>query len=525
MAWLDNVSIRARLWGSFILILGLLAAITAIGMFGGQQADAELKALITQEMRKYELAANINAATRGNARNTLQLFVAPPEQRPAIRAAMGKAKADIDAYMEQLDKLLYLPKGRALYDDIKVKRGAYVAAFTEAANTLEKSGPEAGLVVLNGKVLPAIDALAKPIDDLLLFQQEVADKRGKTAEDALRTSLRWNIGLGVFALLVGLLAATSLVASIMRPLKNAMTGAKAMAQGDLTQRIPVSGHNEISLMMEELEHMRESLSHVMARIQESTTQVAAASSQIAAANLDLSGRTEEQASALQQTAATMEELTSTVQQNSQTTSNAREMAEQASAAARGVGQRVAHVVATMEDIHTSSQRIRDIVSVIDSIAFQTNILALNAAVEAARAGDQGRGFAVVASEVRALAQRSASAAQEIKGIIEDNVAKMDTGNQQAVQAGTAVEEAVRSIENVTVTIAEVDNASKEQSMGIGQVGEAVGQMDAVTQQNAALVEETAAATKNLDEQVQGLKAQLTRFRIHAGAGGGPLLLN
>jgi len=525
MGWLDNFSIRARLWGSFILILGLLAAITAIGMVGGSNAEGELKGLIDQEMRKYELAANINAATRTNARNVLQLFVVAPEQRAPIRASMSQAKTDIDGYLDQLDKLLYLPKGRGLYDDIKAKRGAFVAAFTEAANTLEKTGPEAGLAVLNSKVLPAIDALAKPIDNLLLFQQELASKRGKTAETALSTSTQWNVGLGVFALLIGLVTATSLVSSIMRPLKMARESTQAMSQGDLTRRIPVSGHNEISAMLEELEHMRESLSHVMARIQESTGQVAAASGQIAAANLDLSGRTEEQASALQQTAATMEELTSTVQQNSHTTSNAREMAEQASEAARGVGQRVAHVVTTMQDIHTSSQRIRDIVSVIDSIAFQTNILALNAAVEAARAGDQGRGFAVVASEVRALAQRSASAAQEIKGIIEENVAKMDVGNQQAVQAGAAVEEAVRSIENVTVTIAEVDNASKEQSMGIGQVGEAVGQMDSVTQQNAALVEETAAATKNLDEQVQGLKAQLTRFRIHAGAGNAPLLLN
>jgi methyl-accepting chemotaxis protein len=299
----------------------------------------------------------------------------------------------------------------------------------------------------------------------------------------------------------------------MAPLQSAIQGARLMAQGDLTQPLPVNGRNELADMMEELDQMREKLAHVLFRIQERTVQVAAASHQISAANLDLSARTEEQASALEQTAATMHELTSTVQANSHTTSEARQMVEQANESAKAVGVRVASVVSTMQDIHQSSQRIRDIVSVIDSIAFQTNILALNAAVEAARAGEQGRGFAVVASEVRALAQRSASAAQEIKGIIEENVSKMDAGNVQAEQAGAAVMDVVRSIDNVTLTIGEVDNASKEQSTGIGQVGEAVGQLDTVTQQNAALVEETAAATKNLDDQVQGLKAQINRFRI------------
>ncbi|MDP3133062.1 MAG: methyl-accepting chemotaxis protein, partial [Burkholderiaceae bacterium] len=242
-------------------------------------------------------------------------------------------------------------------------------------------------------------------------------------------------------------------------------------------------------------------------------------SQIAAANLDLSGRTEEQASALEQTAATMEELTSTVQQNANTAGNARHLAEQASVSAKQVGSLVSNVVTAMRDIHDSSQRIRDIVSVIDSISFQTNILALNAAVEAARAGDQGRGFAVVANEVRALAQRSASAAQEIKTIIEENVKKMDAGNQQAQLAGGAVSAAVHNIKNVTTIISEVDNASREQAMGISQVGDAVGQMDTVTQQNAALVEETAAATKNLDHQVQGLKQQISRFQISNGTHG------
>lgn len=514
MNWLDNFTVRARLWGAFGLVLALLAVIVALGIRSGLKTEAELSALVEQEMRKYELAANINAATRSNARNTLQLFVVMPEQRGPVRENMARTKAAIDADFERLAPLLLLPQGRALFEDIKVKRTAYVAAFTEAAHTLEQRGNEAGLAILNGKVLPAIDALAQPIEALLALQLDLAHQRANEAEEAVRFQTRFNVALGILAVLIGLGAAWSLVTSIMRPLAIAEASTRVMAQGDLTMPIPISGRNELSAMMEALDHMRENLGHVLMRIQENANHVASASSEIAAANLDLSGRTEEQASALEETAATMEELTSTVQHNSHTTSQARDMAEQASRSARGVGDLVSHVVRTMHDIHDSSQRIRDIVSVIDSIAFQTNILALNAAVEAARAGDQGRGFAVVASEVRALAQRSASAAHEIKGIIEDNVAKMDTGNDQAVRAGEAVSEAVHSIEAVSVTIAEVDSASKEQSMGISQVGEAVGQMDMVTQQNAALVEETAAATKNLDDQVQGLKAQINRFRIH-----------
>ena len=513
MSLLENITVRTRLMGSFSLVLLLLFAIVATSVRSGLGTVDELNNLIEKEMVKFELAGSIDSATKLNARNTLELFVAPPEKRAAIRQRMAKTRTDIDGYMQSLDKLLYLPKGRALFDDIKTKRAAFVAAFTEAADTLEKSGPEVGMAVLNAKVLPSIDALAEPINGLLDLQKEVANTRGKQTEANVKTNNTLNIGMGVVALLVGVVAAWTLIASIMRALTQANAATRAIADGDLTVAIHPTGRNELADLLESLDGMRKHLSHVMQRIQESSNSVASASGQIAAANLDLSQRTEEQASALEETAATMEEISSTVTQNAQTTGTARQLAETASRSAQDVGGMVSRVVTTMQDIHGSSTRIRDIVSVIDSIAFQTNILALNAAVEAARAGEQGRGFAVVASEVRALAQRSASAAQEIKTIIEENVSKMDQGNQEAIRAGKAVDESVQNIERVNQTIAEVDLASKEQTMGIGQVGEAVSQMDQVTQQNAALVEETAAATKNLDDQVQELKQQLSRFRL------------
>ena len=515
MSWLENFTIKTRLTASFSLVLVLLAVIIVVGLRSGLSTVDDLDALLNQEMRKYELAGKIDSATKTNARNTLELFVAAPGERPAIRQRMSQTKTDIDGYFEELDKLLYLPKGRELFEDIKNKRKAYVAAFTEAVETLEKAGPEAGLEVLNKKVLPAIDALAQPITALLALQTDVAKQRGDQAEKAVKRSNTLNISMGVVALLIGLVAAGSLVVSITRALDQARSVTKTIAEGDLTVVINTQGSNELTDLLESLDAMREHLGHVLGRIQESSNSVASASGQIAAANLDLSQRTEEQASALEETAATMEEISSTVQQNANTTGNARQLAQTASQSAQDVGGMVSRVVSTMQDIHGSSTRIRDIVSVIDSIAFQTNILALNAAVEAARAGEQGRGFAVVASEVRALAQRSASAAQEIKTIIEENVSKMDLGNQEAMRAGKAVEESVQNIERVNQTIAEVDLASKEQAMGIGQVGEAVSQMDQVTQQNAALVEETAAATKNLDDQVQELKQQLARFRLKA----------
>ncbi len=517
MAWFDNISIKLRLLGSFGLVLILMGAIVLVGAKGSLSTLDEIEGLVNQEMRKLELAAAIDGATKANARNTLELFVTAPANRPAIRQRMGQTKTAIDGMFAELQPLLYLPKGKALFEELKAKRGAYVAAFTEAANTLEKGDTEAALLLLNTKVLPAIDALAQPITALLELQTKVAEERAHSASAHVASNNFISMGLGAFAVVVGLFAALSLTSAIVRALAQAQNVTQSIADGDLTVNVPVQGNNELSRLMETLDQMREKLAHVLGRIQDSGNSVASASGQIAAANLDLSQRTEEQASALEETAATMEELSSTVQQNANTTGTAKQLAEKASTSAREVGGIVSRVVTTMQDIHTSSTRIKDIVSVIDSIAFQTNILALNAAVEAARAGEQGRGFAVVASEVRALAQRSAAAAQEIKTIIEDNVTKMDQGNREAMQAGTAVEASVLNIEQVNQTISEVDAASKEQAMGIGQVGEAVNQMDQVTQQNAALVEETAAATKNLNDQVQELKQQLGRFRLHPSA--------
>jgi methyl-accepting chemotaxis protein len=289
--------------------------------------------------------------------------------------------------------------------------------------------------------------------------------------------------------------------------------ATAVAQGDLSMRIEPRGRDELAGLMHAFAQMRRSLADLVLKVRHGSDQVATASSQIAAGNQDLSGRTENQASALEETASAMEQLGSTVRQNADNASQANHLAQTASGIAIQGGEVVQAVVGTMRGISESSRKIADIISVIDGIAFQTNILALNAAVEAARAGEQGRGFAVVASEVRNLAQRSATAAKEIKALIDDSVARVGKGSDEVAQAGATMQEVLASIRQVASIMGEISAASAEQSDGVGQVGMAVSQMDQATQQNAALVEEMAAAAESLRTQAGELVQTVSVFRL------------
>ncbi len=301
--------------------------------------------------------------------------------------------------------------------------------------------------------------------------------------------------------------------TITAPLGRAVAVARAVADGDLSVRLDVQGKDEMAQLLHALQAMRDSLVRVVSNVRENADSVATASAQIAQGNLDLSGRTEEQASALQQTAASMDQLSSTVRTNADNARQASELAQGAAAVAVRGGAVVSDVVNTMKGIDDSSRRVSEIISVIDGIAFQTNILALNAAVEAARAGEQGRGFAVVAGEVRTLAQRSADAAREIKALIADSVQRVGQGSTLVGEAGTIMDEVVSSIQKVTSIIGEISHASTEQSAGVGQVTQAVGQMDAATQQNAALVEESAAAAQSLKTQAGRLVEAVAVFRV------------
>ena len=331
--------------------------------------------------------------------------------------------------------------------------------------------------------------------------------------DSFVSSLTQAMVVIAIAMATILLIARNVYRAVARGLDKAIRVAQAISQRDLTQQITVQGDDEIGQLMGAMKTMSQDLTDTLSTVRDATNQLAQASAQIATGNLDLSSRTESTAANLEQTAASMEELTGSVTQNAQAARRASECATTASAVAAQGGQAVAQVVSTMNGISASSHRIADIIGVIDSIAFQTNILALNAAVEAARAGEQGRGFAVVASEVRNLAQRSAEAAKEIKSLIQASVEQVAMGAEQVQTAGATMDQVVASVQEVHHLINEITTATTEQSGGIAQVNTAVSELDRMTQQNASLVEESAAAAENLREQAVALSESVNRFRL------------
>ena len=332
--------------------------------------------------------------------------------------------------------------------------------------------------------------------------------------DASKWVIVLSMAIMLAAVMLSALLAWLLIRSITTPLYYAIEVARRIANGDLSSEIQVTSQDEIGELLTALKNMNASLSHIVGEIRVGTESIASASRQIAAGNLDLSGRTEAQAGSLEETASAMEEITSTVKQNADNVHQANQLAENASGVAVKGGAAVSQVSDTMLAINESSRKIADIIGVIDGIAFQTNILALNAAVEAARAGEQGRGFAVVATEVRSLAQRSAAAAKEIKSLIDDSVAKVERGNEQAVQASSTMSAVVSGVQQVTGIMSEISAASREQSQGIEEINRAINQMDETTQQNAALVEQAAAAAKSLQDQAQHLEELVDKFKLN-----------
>jgi methyl-accepting chemotaxis protein len=412
---------------------------------------------------------------------------------------------------------------------------AFAASSTPAARAVAPafqaavSAQRDAFELVNGKVMNAA-ALDAPSADFFNDMTTLIDVQyaavGKAGEQ-LRTALEERAGKAttkafvLAALLVALpgltlvLGATTL-ASVRGAVKQACEAADALARGDLTCRIDTSSRDELGDMLRSLQHMRESLGSLVAKVRHGVDNVATASTQIAQGTQDLASRTEQQASSLQETASSMEQMNGTVRSTAEHSQSANALADQASGVAQRGGELVQQVVETMSDIQASSRRIAEIIGVIDGISFQTNILALNAAVEAARAGEQGRGFAVVAGEVRNLAQRSAQAAREIKQLISESVDKVDNGSRAVRDAGDTIGQMVVQVRQVTDLMGQISHAAQEQSLGIGQVNDAISQLDEMTQRNAALVEESSAAAQSLRDQAAQLSESVAVFRVAEG---------
>ncbi|WP_050468305.1 methyl-accepting chemotaxis protein [Herbaspirillum chlorophenolicum] len=514
MNWFYDLRIARKLLITFAAIL----ALTAIqGVFSIVQLskvnDASTK-IATDSLPsvRYPLEAKVALArirtvqlqhllpgNENNVENNEKLIAA---QFSVLNKALEKYSVLVDTEAEKVNFT-------AIKADLATFTGIHQ---TIAGRVREQKIDEARDILLN-QLTPVYLRLFDTLDKVVNLNVDAADTTDNDAQVRYESSRTMIAILLACCIGLGLLLATWVARIVSRPLQDAMHVAQRVADGDLTVEIKPASRDETGRLMQSLKAMNDSLLRIVGQVRQGTDTISTASREIASGNLDLSSRTEEQASSLEQTASAMEELTSTVKQNADNARQANQLANSASDVAVQGGGVVGQVVETMGSINESSKKIVDIISVIDGIAFQTNILALNAAVEAARAGEQGRGFAVVASEVRSLAQRSASAAKEIKALIDDSVAKVDTGSKLVEQAGTTMTEVVASVRRVTDIVGEISSASQEQSDGIEQVNLAITQMDEVTQQNAALVEQAAAAAGSLQDQAGKLAELVSVFKL------------
>lgn len=505
-------------FGAILLILLVLSCILFYELNDIKQINARI---IEKDWVKANSISTIKSATKSNAINTLLLlFVNDKSQLDKIREDIVTNKSLITKELESLKNLIYRAEGRALLAEIVDAREAYVASFSNVNNLLKDNKRDEASALMLKDTIPKLNQLQLKIDELEKLQKKLVEASNEEARQAIESMIVFLLVGGIASIVVGLMATSIIVRQVMNKVGgepdyvNEVTN--LIAQGDLNTRIIINPKDDFSILFA-VRQMRNNLREIISAIRTGSDTIAMGASQIATGNMDLSSRTENQASSLEQTAAAMEELNSTVKQNADNSETAKDLVIAATGVAVKGGQVVSQVVNTMASINTSSKKIVDIIAVIDGIAFQTNILALNAAVEAARAGEQGRGFAVVASEVRNLAQRSAAAAKEIKQLIDSSVNEVDEGSKLVISAGATMEEIVASVRKVSEIMIDISTSSKEQSQGIGQANEAITYMDGVTQQNAALVEEAAAAAGSLLDEAKQLVDTISVFKLDEGA--------
>ncbi|MGA9665302.1 MAG: methyl-accepting chemotaxis protein [Gallionella sp.] len=514
---LASMKISTKLTYGFAVLIILLVIITTISFREMSTLNHDVDDLVNDKFAKTTLANNVilnNNIIARAMRNSL--LVKDKADIARELDLIGESTRTIKDDLGKIEARINSDSNKALFSEVVDARDKYVIAKAKFIKLVSDDKRNEAIDYMLSDVSPLQEAYIGTVGKLIEFDTQSMKETGKNVGDQVHSALTLTVILGLIALLASVAIGILITRSITYPLRQAVNVANAVARGDLTQHIEVVSEDEVGQLLQALKDMNESLAGIVAGVRNTTESIATASHEIAQGNNDLSQRTEEQAASLEETASSMEELTSAVKQNTEHAKHANELAASASDIAVRGGQMVNQVVDTMASINTSSRKIVDIISVIEGIAFQTNILALNAAVEAARAGEQGRGFAVVASEVRSLAQRSAAAAKEITALIDSSVDKVEAGTRQVDQAGATMNEIVNAVKRVTDIMAEIAAASSEQSSGIEQVNQAIMQMDDVTQQNAALVEEAAAAAESMRNQAEVLAHAVSVFTLDSG---------
>jgi len=520
MHFFANLNISKRLNLGFAIILFSAIGVIAVSIGRLHTVAETTQAMMEKPLAKERLVSDWYRTIHTSVRRTTAIAKSADPSLSAFFAEDAATSTKLSNEQQKaLEALLSSDKEKSLFAQLTSVRKSYIAARDAISKAKAAGQVEEANRILEKDFPAAAKGYLDALQQLLDLQRSSIDQIAASIHDLYLTSRNLLIAFGALLFVAGWLFAWRLAISITRPLNQAVSIAETVAAGDLSSRIDTSRKDETGKLLQALKTMNDNLLRIVGQVRNGTDTIATASSEIASGNMDLSSRTEQQAGALEETASTMEELTSTVKQNADNARQANQLAQSASQVAVQGGSVVSQVIDTMGAINDSSRKIVDIISVIDGIAFQTNILALNAAVEAARAGEQGRGFAVVASEVRSLAQRSASAAKEIKELIDNSVEKVGSGSKLVEQAGATMTEVVASVRRVTDIVGEISSASQEQSDGIEQVNRAIAQMDESTQQNAALVEQAAAAAQSLQDQAHTLTEVVSIFKLGDSAGG------
>jgi methyl-accepting chemotaxis protein len=511
---LNNLKLGVRLGIGFAVISALMIVIILIAVSMLSRLNVETSGITKERWPAIEISQK-NYAEVNNiaiAIRNMMLSYDPADQKKESDSIQTSRKV-ISQNNQQLQRMIADARGKALLQNILDLQAKYLAGQDKVLEMIDMTMNDEAKKYLITELRPTFAAYKDSLSQLIEYQAGLMDSAGKNADSTYANTRNLVIAIGLGGLILAAVIGFFTARSITRPMQGAVTMAQAVARGDLTTRIDVTSKDETGLLLQSLKDMNESLLRIVDEVRVGANTIATASNEVASGTRDLSVRTEHQASSLRETASSMEQLTSTVKQNADNTRQANSLARSASEVAVTGGTVVAQVIDTMDSINNSAKKIVDIIGVIDGIAFQTNILALNAAVEAARAGEQGRGFAVVAAEVRTLAQRSASAAKEIKALIHDSVSQVGEGAKLVGQAGATMTEIVASVKRVTDIIGEIAAANQEQTAGIEQINRAIAGMDEVTQQNAVLVDQASAASQSLQDQADNLSRAVSVFRL------------